>query len=329
MMGSSMRLFLVGCFVLGFALHGAASARASINGRQGPGCNCHFAMVEPKLTIVSDPKFVAPGGLATLTIQVEALKGPIAGLFVSEPTKKGTLQVIGGESTKIAGDQGISHSAPKRAVGGSTTFRVQWKAPAEGQGTANFDITGVSANGDRNRMGDAYADARFSLTWGCEGIDAFIDSDGDGFGDGKQPARLCAFEPGHAMKAGDCADYAKTSYPGAPELCNAVDDDCDGMIDEELPIVLVYPDYDQDGHGDPKGLAKMGCVSKSASALADDCDDADPTTYKGAVDLCSDGKDNDCNGRVDDKRPPACLPRPDGGAGLLVALLRRRRADRR
>ena len=66
---------------------------------------------------------------------------------------------------------------------------------------------------------------------GCKSY--YYDGDGDGFGIGA-PRCLCAPEPGSfftATKLTDCDDSSKTRYPGALELCNDIDDDCDKKAD--------------------------------------------------------------------------------------------------
>jgi len=75
----------------------------------------------------------------------------------------------------------------------------------------------------------------------------------------------------------DCNDLQETVHPGATEICDGLDSNCDGEVpDDEL-------DADGDGY--------MGCEA--------DCDDADPDSYPYAVELC-DGLDNDCDGEPAD-----------------------------
>jgi hypothetical protein len=96
------------------------------------------------------------------------------------------------------------------------------------------------------------------------------DADGDGYGINGDPSCPGGEEP-------DCDDDDPDTYPGADELCDGVDNDCDGAV----------PDDEVDGDGD--GFAPC----------ADDCDDGDADTYPGAEEQC-DGLDNDCDGAIPD-----------------------------
>ena len=99
----------------------------------------------------------------------------------------------------------------------------------------------------------------------CDDADVSMnleDGDGDGF----------------STCEGDCLEGAPLVFPGANELCDGLDGDCDGEL----------PDEELDGDGD--GL--MPCEG--------DCDDHRPEVHLGAEEAC-DGFDNDCNGLVDDR----------------------------
>ena len=73
----------------------------------------------------------------------------------------------------------------------------------------------------------------------------------------------------------DCDDHHSAVHPGADEVCNGRDDDCDGSIDgpEALGAATWYADEDGDGHGDPD-KAVVGCGPRRHSPYGDDCDDS-------------------------------------------------------
>lgn len=98
----------------------------------------------------------------------------------------------------------------------------------------------------------------------------------------------------------DCDDSAATVHPGADEICNGIDEDCDLEVDEEaLDVTTWYADADGDGHGDG-AVTATGCSPPDEHvASADDCDDADPSAYPGAEEVWYDGADEDCAGDDD------------------------------
>ncbi len=127
----------------------------------------------------------------------------------------------------------------------------------------------------------------------------YDDDDGDGWGDDEDTRVRCDAPPGHRDIGGDCDDRDAAVNPGATEVCNTLDDDCDGDIDEDdAPWVTWYIDADGDGRGDP-ATGEQRCDLPSGMVQDDtDCDDTDFDTHPGAVDLC-DGVDQDCDGADD------------------------------
>ncbi len=105
-----------------------------------------------------------------------------------------------------------------------------------------------------------------------------VDVDGDGYcGDFKNngnPVESCS---GDAF-VGDCDESDPDVHPGATEYCDGIDTDCDGQLDEPEAIDASawYRDLDQDGFGDPAGLAKA-CDDLPAGWSTNnlDCDDTD------------------------------------------------------
>jgi hypothetical protein len=127
-----------------------------------------------------------------------------------------------------------------------------------------------------------------------EGLDVDMDADGVALGTG------CLL-PGN-----DCDDADPLIFPGNPEVCDWKDNDCNLVADDGL-------DLDADGDGYASG---PGCFLPGM-----DCDDTDPDVFPGNLEVC-DGKDNDCDGQID--QAPACeqpLPATSPTGFVVLAML--------
>ncbi len=98
-------------------------------------------------------------------------------------------------------------------------------------------------------------------------VELCLTTDGDD-GDGDGWTAFC----------GDCDDADDTTFPGADELCDTIDNDCDGEVDDV--------DNDDDGFIDE-------------DCGGDDCDDSDADSNPDGIEIC-DGLDNDCDGDIED-----------------------------
>lgn len=113
----------------------------------------------------------------------------------------------------------------------------------------------------------------------------YKDADGDDYGDGTSQT-ACTRPANHYIAAeltatsGDCNDSNANIHPGASELCNNIDDDCNTLIDDGASNTY-YQDSDSDGYGNP-GVTASAC-SAPAGYVSDntDCDDTDANEYPG------------------------------------------------
>ena len=85
-----------------------------------------------------------------------------------------------------------------------------------------------------------------------EGVNTeyFLDADNDGFGDENTSLYACQPPSGYIIVGNDCDDDNDQIYPGADEQCDEMDNDCDGVIDEDL-LGGLFLDADGDGYGNP------------------------------------------------------------------------------
>ncbi len=105
-------------------------------------------------------------------------------------------------------------------------------------------------------------------------------------------------QDGWTVQAGDCDDYDPELNPGAEETCDALDNDCDGLTDEDVTPEW-YLDQDGDGYGTTDSVVQRCDQPQGFAPIAGDCNDKDPEQHPGADDDC-DGMDNDCDGTTDE-----------------------------
>lgn len=177
-----------------------------------------------------------------------------------------------------------SIEGPDGATADPSTGEVEWTPTIDDVGDRTMIL----------RVDDGDDDDLYEWTVSVQ----WPDSDGDGY----------RFDE-------DCDDADPTTYPGATELCDAVDSDCDGSITDD------YEDLDDDGTPD--------CIDPDADGdgvEADtDCDDRDATAYPGAPESC-DFTDSDCDGSLADEfedadgdDEPDCIDGDLDGDGMADA----------
>ncbi len=126
------------------------------------------------------------------------------------------------------------------------------------------------------------------------GFTLYRDLDEDGFGDPTESiANACdGTRDGYVDNGDDCDDLHASAHPGGEEICDEIDNNCDGEVDEGVELETFYRDGDGDGHaGDTMTIE--GCVPPVGYAReSTDCDDLRPDVFPDAYEWC-DGVDND------------------------------------
>lgn len=122
----------------------------------------------------------------------------------------------------------------------------------------------------------------FACKKGGDDTGSFVDADNDGYD-----------------SLDDCDDNNPDINPGADELCNQIDDNCNDLVDDDATDALTwYIDGDADGFGGDEVLA---CDAPADGVeIGGDCDDTVDTINPDGVEVCNDA-DDDCNDLVDDE----------------------------
>ena len=175
----------------------------------------------------------------------------------------------------------------------------------------------------------------------------YRDADGDGYGNPSQSVQLCHASPGFVNQDGDCDDTRSSVYPSAPEVCNFIDDNCNGEIDENFlgldtdgdgvhnscdNCLSVYNPSQLDSDHDGRGNSCDNCIAfpnpdqtdTDADSVGNGCDncpteynpaqaDADADTVGDACDNCLSMSNRDQADSDQDNEGDAC----DWNDGLL------------
>ncbi len=187
------------------------------------------------------------------------------------------------------------------------TFGVR---DADGDGSPDARCCNVAAGGVRNcgtDCDDARADTNPDNPELCNGRDDncngmidesarhtfYADADGDGWGVTGMTVTACDPPTGYAPFGRDCDDTRAAINPAASEVCDAADNDCDGMIDQGMTCACLI------GATRPCGTMVGSCViglQSCAAGVWGPCVGEVPPSPE----VCN-GADDDCDGTVDDR----------------------------
>lgn len=173
---------------------------------------------------------------------------------------------------------------------------------------------------DHSDCDDTSAEANPNGVEKCDGLDNncngvidegfamhtyYRDQDGDSYGDPASTEQACAAPPGFVDNGSDCEPMDVNAHPGGVELCNGVDDDCDGVKDNHLT--------DTGGACSDAGFGVCAVGTFGCSGGVKVC----VSTETPSSEKC-DGLDNNCNGTIDE--PPGCGGAPgffDAGTAVM------------
>jgi hypothetical protein len=161
-------------------------------------------------------------------------------------------------------------------------FPTEYFRDADGDGMGNPDDVQEACSKPSGYVenGDDCNDADPTIYW----LEAwYADDDRDGYGASDSSITTCTPPEGYLKTKGDCNDMDAAVHPGANEVCDGVDNNCNGYVDsaddtlDTTGLTPWYRDADHDGWGNPAEPV-YGCTQPASTAVNSlDCDDSDNT----------------------------------------------------
>ncbi|WP_111707498.1 MopE-related protein [Lutibacter citreus] len=144
---------------------------------------------------------------------------------------------------------------------------------------------------------DTDANEKPGVTW-------YIDADGDGY---PSSSTVSCVRPSNGYLLSellgtetDCKDSNSAINPGATEVCDGIDNNCNGSIDEGLTYTTYYIDADGDGYGDSNDVGTSYCSNPGAGFKTNntDCDDSNSAINPGRAEIGGNSIDENCDGNL-------------------------------
>jgi cysteine-rich repeat protein len=125
----------------------------------------------------------------------------------------------------------------------------------------------------------------------------YADGDADSYGNINKSIQACNQPESYVSDSTDCNDANTAIHPGATEVCDEVDNNCNGSVDEGVKTTY-YADNDIDKYGDPLSSKEYCPASVPADFVTDntDCNDKNATIHPKAAEFPDDDIDQDCDG---------------------------------
>lgn len=221
-------------------------------------------------------------------------------------------------------DPNYSNNSATRAINPTDCEHIWYKdfdADGYTDGTSvircpGYEPDGYSLSAISGDCDDENPDINPGVADDCDGIDNDCDPDtADGSGE---------TAPLNTVQDGVCSGYVQScnggtwedNYSIVPDYeadaeisCDFLDNDCDGLVDDDNVKPTYYHDFDGDTYGDPTDTVQEYLPPAEYVANDLDCDDTDATVkpegaeYRGNSHECNDGIDNDCDGLMDHADP--------------------------
>ena len=225
------------------------------------------------------------------------------------------LQLYLGGSVSVSTSMDRSYDLDLNSPIGAVSTGMDWN----GDGYLDMAVAVEAEDGVRGRIslfpgeldgdGDGWVDSE-----DCDPADAsvsmlswYADSDADGYGDPDTVELSCTAPSGYVADDTDCDDTNALVSPAGTEVCDSadVDEDCDGLVNDDDSGVTGTSTWYLDGDSDGYGLdsTTLDQCERPSGYVADggDCDDADGNISPGDAEICdASGVDEDCDGLVND-----------------------------